>query len=83
MKRSKKIEISVGVVLSIILLSICLIRGSEAHAIASVNVSATEAGATVGGSESNQRFVRADIDVEDKVYRLALKIVGLDREGRF
>jgi len=34
-------------------------------------------GATIGGSQSTQRFYKANIDVEDRIYKLTLKIVGL------
>jgi len=34
-------------------------------------------GATIGGSQSTQRFYKAVIDVEDRIYKLTLKIVGL------
>lgn len=45
---------------------------------ATVNCSASvQPGATIGGSDSYQRFVRTDIDVEDMVHKLTLKMVGL------
>lgn len=45
--------------------------------LTATDATTVSAGATIGGSLSTQRFVRKDIDVEDVVYRLRLKIVGL------
>ena len=41
------------------------------------NNSATEPGATVAGSESDQTFHHSHIDVEDRIYALELRMVGI------
>ena len=43
------------------------------------NNSATAPGATVEGSESSQTFHKAYVDVEDRVYALELRMVGLNK----
>jgi len=41
------------------------------------NTSSTEPGATIAGSESNQTFYWSHMDVEDQVYALELRMVGI------
>ena len=43
------------------------------------NTSSTEPGATIAGSESNQTFHRSHIDVEDQVYALELRMIGISQ----
>jgi len=50
---------------------------SDSSSVLCSNNSATEPGATIAGSKSNQTFHKSHIDVEDEVYALELRMVGI------